>query len=228
MRANPRSAQRECRPPNPPWISLVVGEREEAALSFYYSDPNSTVPVRDVTRAKDNKADPNIETMTYGLFSTCERGMRAGIVRKGIEHIFFCTKRAGPRVLSGYYRVGWYFKGPPIKGYRKGGEPPDDYALAASEVRFVNPGFPLGDLTGYLRGTRLDRRFRTYVYLNDETTRLLLELIRQTPDATQHYLDEIGRLEQRNIDKFSYRYRNWKRKEGFTWDAAAPYLGLEP
>lgn len=82
------NAKHDVRPPNPPWIPLEPGDGSISALSFYYSDPNSDIPVREVTRADDNKADPNLETMTFGLFSTCERGMRAGIVRHGIEFLF--------------------------------------------------------------------------------------------------------------------------------------------
>lgn len=221
-----RLGQLDCRPPNPPWVPLTLAKTGRAPLSFYYSDPHSTVPVREVTRFYDNKADPNIETRTYGLFSSCEPGMRTGVVREGMRYVFFCTRRAGPRVLTGYYRIGWYHKGPPIKGYRRSGTPPDDYALAASEVRFVNPGFPLGDLTGYLRGLRLDTPFRTFRYLDQERADLLLRLLEETPDATALYMEEIKRLEQTNIDKHGFRYHNWRRKEGFTWESAPPYLGF--
>ena len=165
-------------------------------------------------------ADRKFETMTYGLFSTCERGMRAGLVKRGMEYVFFCTNRRGGRVLTGYYRIGWIHKGKKIVGYGKG----DDYMLAASEVRFVSPGFPLRELTGYLNGTRLDKRFRTFMYIDSETTQELLALLNQTPDATREYLSEIARLEQANIDEFGFAYKNWKRLRGFDWEAARSYL----
>jgi len=215
-------------PPNPPWIPFVPREHSGAALSYYYSDPNSTIPVREVTRADDNKADPNMETMTYGMFTTCERGMRAGMVRDGRPYIFFCTNRGGRRVLTGYYLIGWYCKGPPIKGYRRaGGSVPHDYILAASRMKFVDPGFPLTQLTPYLGRKRVDTPFRTFRYIDSEMARLLRELIDGTPDATESYLGEIRRLEKLNLAKYGYRYRNWKREEGFTWSAAPPFLGIE-
>ncbi len=189
-------------------------------MSFYYSDPTSMVPVREVRRKDDNKADPNLETMTYGLFSTCERGMRAGLMKRGIEFVFFCTNRSGGRVLTGYYRIGWFHRGKKIVGYGRG----DDYMLAAKEIRFVSPGFPLKDLTGYLDGTRLDRRFRTFMYIDTPTVQKLFTLLNQTPDATNEYLSEISRLEGENIDEFGYAYKNWKRLKGFDWEAARKYL----
>src|SRR5437867_9824995 len=109
----------DVRPPNPPWISFEPKEGSGAALSYYYSDQNSSIPVREVTRADDNKADPNLETMTYGLFTTCQRTMRAGIVARGVNDIFFCTRRNDMRVLTGFYRIGWFCKGPPIQGYAR-------------------------------------------------------------------------------------------------------------
>ncbi len=233
VRANPVGAQGRrpqrtgdsVRPPNPPWISIEQDRPERAALAFYYSDPQSRLPVREVTRPHDNKADPNLETLTFGLFTTCEPGMRRRVVEERMRHLFFCTNRGGIRVLAGYYEVGWYCKGPPIKGYRPQGEPPDDYALAASKARFVNPGFPLRDLTGYLHGQMLNTRFRTHRYVDRLVTGLLLELLDETPDATREYLREIRRLESLNIKKYGYRYENWRRPEGFNWDAARIYLG---
>jgi hypothetical protein len=190
------------------------------AISFYYSDWSSTVPVREVRRKDDNKADPNLETRTYGLFSTCERYMRAGVVKRGIEYVFFCTRREDVRVLTGYYRIGWFHKGPKISGYGGG----DDFMLAASECRFVSPGFPLRDLKGYLNGVRLDKRFRTFKYIDAETAKKLLDLLREAPDATEEYVSEIRRLESLNVTEFGYAYKNWKRVSGFDWESARRYL----
>src|SRR5207247_1041705 len=173
---------RDVRPPNFPWVPLAIGNSGLAALSFYYSDPKSDVPVREIMRPYDNKADPNLETMTYGLFSKCERRMRVGIVRRGINLIFFCTNREGPKVLTGYYQVGWYFKMP------FDAEDPesrlDDFALAAREVRFVAPGFPLPDLKEYLNGREIGPAFRPFRYVERETASRLVNLLNDTPDAT--------------------------------------------
>lgn len=219
-----RGNRRSVKPPNPPWTPIEKDGTGRAPLAFYYSDSHSPLPVREVTRPQDSKADPNLETLTFGLFTTCEPGMRRGVVREHMRHLFFCTNRAGVRVLTGYYEVGWYCKGPPIRGYRPEGKPPDDYALAASKARFVNPGFPLRDLTGYLRGQRLDTRFRTHRYVDGQVARLLLDLLEATPDATGDYLREIRRLERMNLRKYGYRYENWRRPEGFGWEAARVYM----
>ena len=218
------------RPPHKPWIPLRPGRATNAALSFYYSDPRSVIPVRQVGRKNDNKSDPNLETMTYGLFSTCERGMRSGIVKRGIQYLFFCTNRKKGRVLTGYYKIGWFHKGPEIIGYSGGGGLVlPDYMLAASEGKFVNPGFPLGELTGYLNGVRLDKRFRTFRYINDQTAGLLLKLLLETPDATKDYLSEIKRLELLNQKGSSKGlvYENWGRNAGFSWADAPHFMGVK-
>lgn len=215
-------ANRDVRPPSPPWIPLSVESANKAALSFYYSDRLSKTPIRDVSHRNDPKPDPNLETMTFGLFSRCDRAMRATIVREGIELHFFCTGRRseqGPvRVLTGYYRYGWYCEEP----WRRSGEKnsaKDDYILAARQIRFVDPGFPLAGLTDLLHGVRLDRRFRTFRYVDDETATRLLRLLNNTPDATKRYISEIRRVEQFVLDRDRSLYKN--RVRGFNWDAAA-------
>ncbi len=91
----------------------------------------------------------------------------------------------------------------------------------------LNRGFPLEDLTGYLRGVRLDIPFRRYLSLYPETTQLLIFLIREAPDATQEYVQEIKRLERENLQKYEVTYTNWKKKEGFDWNWARKYLGKQ-
>jgi hypothetical protein len=207
----------DIRPPNSPWIPLSSRSGNKAAFSFYYSDPFSILPVREVSHKNDPKADPNIETFTHGLFSTCDRGMRATIVREGINLLFFCTNRKDGRVLTGYYRIGWYYELPHSTL--------DDYMLAAEEGKFVSPGFPLQDLTGYLYGVRLDKRFRTFRYLDGETAGRLLRLLNDTPDATVQYISEIHRLEQLTSEKEGYVYQN--KYTHFGWDVAHKPMKLE-
>jgi len=147
--------------------------------------------------------------------------MRKSLVKKGMEYIFFCTNRDNIKVLTGYYHVKWYHIGPPLKHrkYRP------DYWLAADEIRFVNPGFPLRDLTGYLRGVKLDRYFRPFLYIDEQTVQKLLSLLRDTPEATNEYLEEIKKLEGENLKKYGATYTNWKKREGFDWNWAQKYLG---
>ena len=212
------SAHRDVRPPKPPWIPLEYHD-EKAALSYYYSDSNTNVPIRDVSNRNDPKPDPNVETMTYGLFSYCHRQMRKSIVDNGIELLFFCTQRREKyieenlekyrtkRVLTGYYRIGWYYE------VENG-----DFMLAARAGRFVNPGFLLDELPPYLRGDRINTWFRSWKYLYRETPKLLLILIDQTPDATGEYISEIRHLEKEALNNYDYMYRN--RTEGFSWEDA--------
>jgi len=213
---------KDVRPPNPPWIPLPVKSGSKAALSFYYSDRLSKTPIRDVSHKDDPKPDPNLETMTFGLFSRCDKAMRATIVREGAELHFLCTGRRGQqghiRVLTGYYHYGWYCRG--LWGGRKSKRNAmDDYMLAAKQIRFVDPGFPLADLTDFLHGVRLDRRFRTFKYVDDKTATRLLHLVNNTPDATERYISEIRRVEQLVLNRDKLLYKN--RVNGFSWDVVA-------
>src|SRR6266567_6553297 len=99
-------------PPNSPWIPLKTEPRRGGYLSYHYSDDLSELAVRWVTKPGDNESDPNLETGTYGLFSTCSPRMRSGAVKNHIGTIFFCTRKDYTRVLSGFYQLGWYTKGP--------------------------------------------------------------------------------------------------------------------
>lgn len=218
-KSNPKGTLRQnIRPPNLPWIPLKSSEGSKAALSFYYSDPLSKIPVREVSHKNDPKPDPNLETKTFGLFSTCDKRMRATIVRQGIELHFFCTNRAGVKVLTGYYRIGWYYEVPDTK---------DDYMLAAKGAKFVAPGFPLHELKPYLRGFQIDKRFRTFRYIPGDPADLLLLLLKDTPNATPQYISEIRRLERLTLKRDGYIYRN-KYPNGFNWDVALRPMKLMP
>ena len=217
----------DIRPPNPPWIPLQVKSGSKAALSFYYSDRLSKTPIRDVSHKDDPKPDPNLETMTFGLFSRCDKAMRATIVKEGIQLHFFCTGCHGPqghlRVLTGYYCYGWYFSFP-SNGKKSESNPQGDYMLAAEQIKFVNPGFPLADLTEYLHGVRLDRRFRIFRYIDEETATRLQRLLHNTPDATNQYISEIKRVEHLVLNRDKLLYKTKVR--GFGWDIAAEAMGL--
>src|SRR6266849_674173 len=129
------------KPPAPPWLELVpTDDAGEGVLSFYYSEDEAAVPIRAIMLPNNNKSDPNIETATYGLFSTCSQRTRAGIVERGTRYMFFVTQRGGCRMLTGYYRLRWY---------TPGNLPGRDFAVAADHVHFIDPGLPLRHLTGY-------------------------------------------------------------------------------
>jgi hypothetical protein len=207
----------DVRPPSPPWREIAIRRPPTGYLSFYIADDLSRLPVRAVTLPGNNKADPNLETATYGLFSTCERLMRAGIVARGIEYIFFLTnpKSAGRR-LTGYYRLRWYYE------HARG-----DFAVAATEQHFVMPALSPSDLFPALRSLVFSH-FRGYKSVDAEATAALLEALHARPDATTDYLGEIDRLERFNA--YHTGNRHWNSKQPFSWEVARGYLrtGIEP
>lgn len=204
----------DVRPPNPPWLPIQIGAVNLATMTFYFGDAKSpVVPIRDVTNRYDAKPDPNVETLTYGLFSICCKKERKAIVEKGIRTQFFCTTRAnGIRVLTGYYHPAWYCRI---------GE--NDYAIAAKSARFVSPGFALSDLVDFLEGYHMDRFFRTWKYIReDRAIERLLLLINTAPDATLQHISEIHRLEAYSLDQYGRMY--FDRLKGFSWEYAGELM----
>src|SRR2546423_14285745 len=99
------------KPPNPPWQELNSPKDAGGYLSIYYSDDLSPLPIRRITKPGDQKADPNLETLTYGFFSTCSPELRAGAVKRRSSHLFFATLWKGARHLTGYYQLRWHARG---------------------------------------------------------------------------------------------------------------------
>lgn len=203
----------DVKPPNPPWIPINKVASGIATISYYYGDPKSLVmPIRNVTSGIYAKYEPNLETLTYGLFSHCCKPERKAIVEQGITTQFFCTSRANSiRVLTGYYRPGWYCE---IDS--------GDYAIAAESARFVSPGFAFDDLTDFLEGYNLNFP-RAWKYIRDEKViwRLML-LINSAPNAMKTYLSEIHKFESSALEQNGSIYEN--RKQGFTWEDAGLLL----
>jgi hypothetical protein len=210
-------AEADHRPPNPPWKQLVGADPSIGCFSFYLSDELSRLPVRGVTLPANNKADPNIETGTFGLFSTCERQMRTSVVNRGLRYLLFVTRWGAGRVLTGYYRVGWYSEG------AFGGER-TDYALAADALRFTDP-IPLEELPLSVKGVATSS-WRTFRLLDPDQTEALVGLIEASPDRTIDYINEITRLERFNLHHTGFRC--WQRTQPFDWTAAAEYLRPDP
>jgi hypothetical protein len=200
--------------PNPPWMKLRADATAGGYLSFHYSDDLSALPVRWVTKPGDNKSDPNLETGTYGLFSTCSPSMRRGVVKQGKEFVFFCTRRGDARCLTGFYRIGWYAQGP--LGF-------DDYCLAADRIHFVERPMRLPDVDEKL-GTNLSHRFRGMRSLSPVLCVELESLLTKEPNCAQYYCDEIDRLERFNFKYSGFRYVSWKQKCKFNWKYAGDYL----
>ena len=204
---------------DPRWKPLAPDPAAGGSLSVFYSDPLAAVPVREVTRLGDNKADPNLETGTYGLFSTCGRATRAGIVRDRRPFLFFTSSWGGQRVLAGYYRLGWYACTPSPAAR--------DFALAAESVRFDADPLPLATVDDRL-GTRFSRRFRSALTLSEEEASRLANLLDGRPDGTGYYLAEVDRLERFNQCHGGHRYNGWGRDEPFTWADADARLADGP
>lgn len=208
----------DVRPPNPPWVDLQPSDRAGGFLSFFLRDELSGMAVRAVTLPGNNKSDPNVETGTYGLFSTCCQDMRAAAVTRRCRWLFFVTRQGGERVLAGYYRLRWYTRGPLQLSGRS-----TDYVLAADEVRLVHPPVPLGHLPIQVRGT-VAKRFRTFKFVDGAVAAALVTTLRARPNATSTYINEIHRLERFNAYRTTYRYVSWKMRQSFGWDMAVPYV----
>lgn len=204
----------DVRPPNTPWRPLNSTSDAGGYLSYFYSDDLSELPVRWVTKPGDNKSDPNLETCTYGLFSTCSPSMRSGLVRSRATHVFFFTTRKFERQLAGYYRVGWYAVGP---------QGPRDFCLAADRCHFVRSPVPLTTIDARL-GTTFSRRFRGLLRTTKDETQQLAGILEEQPDARADYLSEIDRLERFNLKHGGFRYIAWRRSVPFSWQEAVRYL----
>lgn len=199
------------------WPPLSDASGGAGYLSVYLSEPLARYPIRHVTRPADNKSDPNIETATYGLFSTCEQQMRGKVVREGRPYLFFVTTHANRgRALTGYYDLAWYAES-------TGGAASGDYALAASKIRFVDP-IPLDTLPVSVRNICI-QPFRTIKPIDSPTVATLHELIDSCPDRTDYYLAELRRIEQFARYHSGYAYPSWGQLGSFNWTIAARYLG---
>lgn len=201
-------------PPAPPWKPLVEGEGPRGYVSVYLSDGLARYPIRAVTKPGDNKSDPNLETGTYGLFSTCQVKMRKSIVTHGVPYVFFVTTHCGQRALTGYYEIGWHAPGPEA-----------DHVLAASRWRFVDP-VAVGQVPRELQ--RAVELRRGYKGVDREDADRLVEFLRSRPSRNDRYLAEIDRLERLSLRYTGYRYPTWLRECGWQPDDAVTYLSQSP
>ncbi len=212
-------------PPNGSWEEHQASEDAQSYLTLYYcEDEISKYPVREVTKVNDNKSDPNLETMSYGLCSTCTRDIRSGLVKNNRPYLFFCTNIKGERHLAGYYHIGWYSLGPPLLTNYRNGSIQDDYRLVADQMKWIYPPISfetVADETGFdgiLTGFRKK-------LISSETTDALLDLFDDREDCSQQYLNEIRRLELINKRYHEYRYPTWEREAGFDWESVQSYVG---
>ena len=203
-------------PPAAPWTELEVDTPATGYLSVYLSEDLSGLPIRAITRPNDNKSDPNIETGTYGLFSTCERGMRAGVVKNKAQYIIFLCNRGNGRVVTGYYRLAWKTQG--VWHTTK-----LDYALASDSVHFVDPPIPVSDLPEPAKSAA-GTNFRLCKRVNAIETQTIVSALKSRPNALEDYLREIDRVERFQAFHSRYRYVSWQQEEPFSWEMARQYL----
>jgi hypothetical protein len=202
----------------------------DSYLCFYYGSPISNKPVRDINRivpvgtrgfVADCKVDPNWETGTFGLFSTCQQDIRRGVVTRHSPYLFFFVDKVGrrrARAISGYYRLRWYADGGTSEG---------DFCLAADKMHFVERAIPFDEVNAVL-GTHLSSRVpRLAIKLRPTQTGRLVGLLERQPDATRSYIREVRRLEQINArSSEGLKYINFARRDSYSWDAAKAVLKL--
>jgi hypothetical protein len=217
------------RPPGFPWQELRPNANAESYLCFYYVSPFSAYPVRDVNRivssgnggfVADCKVDPNWETGTFGLFSTCQASIRCGVVNRRSPYLFFFGDHAsdGERGVTGYYRLRWYAHGGMYDG---------DYCLAAEKTHFVKRAISFADVNQRL-GTSLSGRVpRLSIKLSPTQSKNLIEMLEAQPDATDSYVSEVSRLEEINARNANgLRYVNFARRDSYSWTSIENISGV--
>jgi len=198
-------------PPKAPWITFDADCSAGGFLSFYYSESFTRVPIRSVSRILDNKSDPNLETKTYGLFSTCSKRMRKAVIKNRIGIICFVTRFKGSLCIPGYYHLKWYTP----SGFAK-----DDFCLAADNICFVNDPIPLSSI-------KKGKVFRGFHGITEGEVTRICQTLHEKGDRTSLYLEEIHRAEHLNLRQTGFRYSNFNRKEPFDWDAGVSILKKE-
>lgn len=217
-------------PPNYPWLELHPNPAASSYLCFYYTTRFSSYPIRDVNRivpagqgkfVADCKVDPNWETATFGLFSTCQASIRCGAVNRHAPYLFFFGDHAtesGGRGVTGYYRLRWYAHGGTYKG---------DFCLAADKTHFVQRAIAFSDVNDEI-GTHLSNRVpRLAKTLSPNEAHGLVAMLETQPDATNAYVAEVRRLEEINArNSGGLRYVNFSRRESYTWNSVSSIRSL--
>lgn len=213
-------------PPNDPWEAHKASEDAQSYLTLYYcEDDVSKYPVREVTKVNDNKSDPNLETMSYGLCSTCTRDIRSGLVKNNRPYLFFCTSYHGERHLAGYYHIGWHSLGLPLLTNYRDGNIQDDYRLVADEMHWVYPPISFETIVEATGFGGIQSGFRKKLISPSRTTDLL-NLLHERKDYSEEYIEEIHRLEHINKRYHDYRYPTWERESSFDWKSVENYVKL--
>src|SRR5262249_5456017 len=95
-----------------------------------------------------------------------------------------------------------------------------DWALAASQMRFVSP-IPLDDVAAQVPACAT--RFRTQKPIDAATTEQLKKIVDAYDDITDRYVAELHRIERFAKSRTRYAYPPRGRTDGFTWDDAPQF-----
>ncbi len=215
------------------WKKIDRSKEISAHIAYYYSDQKAKLPVRGVRKNRDNKADPNIETKTYGLFTTCMPPARKNMVLNGNWYIFFFTNRNKQRMFTGYYELDKYMITGITPRNSKGPYRFADYALLAKKTHFVREGIPL---TGKIWSKITDDAInedgiqgygpRDSKSIPSVLAKKLKEKLDEQEDITYEYVKEIHKFEEENLlnSDGKYRYPSWERRKGFSKNDIAGFL----
>lgn len=216
------------------WLKLDKNPEVTGHIAYYYSDQKAELPIRGIRKQCDSKADPNIETRTYGLFTTCMPPARKNIVERGDSYLFLFTKWKGQRMFTGYYELDEYIDTgltPKANGKDRKFR---DLALRAKRLHFVRNGIPLeGDRWKVITADSFNNGHidaygpRDFKQIDADMTRRLKKMLDKQQDITNEYVKEIKRLEEENFRNYGYRYPSWLRKEGFSDEHIRGFIKIE-
>lgn len=220
------------------WKKITKSKKITGHIATYYSNDKAKLPVRDVSKLWDSKADPNIETRTYGVFTTCMPASRKNMVQRGDSFIFFFTHWRGKRFLTGYYELDEFID----TGITPMGNGKEykykDYGLTAKKMHFVKDLIPFnGELWSKIEPEKCSQDGidgygpRNFKAIDEKLTIKLKTILDLKPDATKEYLKEIRKLEKENVDKYGFKYPSWNRSDGFTKkdiNEFIPHLATKP
>jgi len=102
-------------------------------LDWYFSDPRSPLPIRDLTHRKGrNKKEPYYEKRKFNEHTRCNAPLLSGAIKRKDGYIFFFTEFKGEYLITGFYKISRVTKNkiPDSKGGR--------YAIKADQARFYS------------------------------------------------------------------------------------------
>lgn len=190
-----------------PWQDYRASET--GLIAYYSSDPVSELPIREVPEEYPSQvvADPNYETLTYGLYGCGRNKVRSAFVKAKARYLFFMTRYEGTKgeyydrvLVTGYYRISAtadvqklhirYLEEYSCIGSEK------CMALRADEAVFVSvdDAFELTPevLEAWGASARVTRQTR--IAVDEEQAKRLLDHFTAKPNILDTYVEETKRL----------------------------------